>query len=338
MSSKCLKEAAFPLSAHSTPGSRKRKSPRAQLKHVSVSEIKKFYCATHPSPGQDSKTGPDDECPGRLCSPQIQQRWDLVQKNSQFHAPGIGQYKFFALKGILVHNILRKLIREVLPDLPEQISVPVDPVTLCFALNWHAYRETISCMHRLRNKYPQVTVFDESLVHSAIQDVHNLLGYLLAEITPLLEQGKSLGTVLARYANIRLEQNGTIRYKGFLIHYQPDWARVTPEGIYILDFKVGKLQLGQPVNERDRVQVLLYAWCLSQRFRQPVKVAIYYTQGNTLWEVDFTRSMEQEAQQIVDDFLLQQRPEYQKTRNSTQSERINTTSDLASLGGVSPSL
>ncbi len=322
----------------STPFPRRARPPRKKLKDVNVTQIKKFYCARHQVAAQDPKISPVDPCVPKTTSPQLQERWQLAQKDPRYQDPEVQSYKFFALKGILVHDVLRALIHDVFLDLPDEIATPVDPATLCYALNWHAYHATITGLHRLRGKYPQVTVFDESLVHATMQDVQNMLGYLLAEIIPLLEKGECLGAILSRYTSIRLERDGVTPFKGLLIHYQPDWVRVAPEGIYVLDFKTGLLQPGQPVNDRDRVQVLLYAWCLSQHIRRPVKVAIFYTQCNVLWEAEFTKSMEQEAQQIVEEFHHYKDLEFNNHRQSMLVEILSTTIDLASVTGVSPLL
>ncbi len=199
-----------------------------------------------------------------------------------------------------------------------------------------AYRDIIACLHQMRGKYPQVAVFDESLVHAVMQDVRNVLGYLLSEIIPPLEQGQGLATILSRYTSIRVERDGTTPYKGLLIHYQPDWVRIAPEGINVLDFKAGLLQSGQSVNDRDRVQVLLYAWCLSQHFRRPVKAAIFYTQSNILWEEEFSNSMELEAQEIVEEFLQYKNLDFNNSRQAKLVETLSTTIGLASATGVSP--
>lgn len=322
-----------------SPYPQQARPPRKKLKDVNVTALKKFFCSRHQVASQDHKNFPNEKTHVRIPSLQLQKRWKIVQHDPLFQDPEVQSYKFFHLKGMLVHEVLRTLICDVLPDLPEEIATPVDPTTLGYALNWHAYRETIAGLKRLRGKYPQVAVFDESLVHAAMHDVRNVLSYLLAEIIPLLEQKQGLAAVLSRYTSICIEQDGAVSYQGLLIHYQPDWVRVAPEGIYVLDFKTGLLQPGLPVNDRDRVQVLLYAWCLSQHFRRPVKVAIFYTQCNVLWEAVFTKRLEKDALQIVEEFRQYKNQEFNNRHQIALVELlISTTNALGSASGVSQHL
>ena len=310
------------------PPLQKHQNPRKIFLHVSACKIKKFYSQLNMYLKKTNHFLHNNK------SVQIKKRWNEIRKDPKYKNPQVVKYGFFALKGMLVHEVLRALVSNIIPDLSAQVSTPTDLVNLCFALNWHAYYETISSLHNLRVNYPQIAVFDEMLVYSVMKDIRNVLGSILFEIDTLLTQGHSLGSILLNYTNIRLEKEGKIPYKNLIIHYRPDWVHIKPEGIYVLEFKAGYLQQGQFVNAQDRFQVILYAWCLSQRFRRPVKVAVFYTQSNQVWEAEFTKDMEQEVEHIVKQYIQAQQKKRSKKHSLNAEKVINTTSAVPSASGV----
>lgn len=117
-----------------------------------------------------------------------------------------------------------------------------------------------------------------------------------------LEKDHKLEIILEDLTPLLQEKTMKINYNGIIIFFKPDWIEYELNRAIITEFKSGVYN--QQISKKNKLQVLLFAFCFSKYQKIPVEQCeIYYLKCNKREIIVFNELMMKHAKDMIDKYI-----------------------------------
>lgn len=123
-----------------------------------------------------------------------------------------------------------------------------------------------------------------------------------------LEKDHKLEIILEDLTPLLQEKTMKINYNGIIIFFKPDWIEYELNRAIITEFKSGVYN--QQISKKNKLQVLLFAFCFSKYQKIPVEQCeIYYLKCNKREIIVFNEQMIKHAKDMIDKYITYHHPQ-----------------------------
>jgi len=149
---------------------------------------------------------------------------------------------------------------------------------------------------------PQVEVWYPFLLDEGMKSLDLYLNHVYNSCIDRLMINHELGLILEDLTPMIHERTSGIWYKGYHISFKPDWIVFELNKAVVIEYKTGQHYPWRV--EKDRLQVLLFAWLFEKYFNIPVdRCEVYYLDAKKCEVYPFKSSLKQEVQEKVNTYI-----------------------------------
>jgi CRISPR/Cas system-associated exonuclease Cas4 (RecB family) len=216
--------------------------------------------------------------------------------------PATKDYTYVRTKGMLVHNTIDSFIETKLPSIPLYFSKDISYYRLWYHLRRSLYLTLLQQIKLMRIMTPQVEVWYPFLLDEGMKSLDLYLNHVYNSCIDRLMINHELELILEDLTPMIHERTSGIWYKGYHISFKPDWIVFELNKAVVIEYKTGQHYPWRV--EKDRLQVLLFAWLFEKYFNIPVdRCEVYYLDAKKCEVYPINSTLKKEVQSKVDTFI-----------------------------------